>query len=121
MIQQSLSSQKLSKKTQNLLKNFIGYSTMINNSSKFWSESVSNNNFCSCNRDTDLNIDEEQTENNNNINLKKQKESLFKVLPKSDDDKKTYTKEWTKEEHDLLYDEYFKKNNKNIKYLKLNV
>jgi len=115
-----LPSQKLPKKTQNLLKNLKGYSTMLNSSSKFWSDPLTNSNFCSCGCDKDLMIDE-QNDNNNNINtenkLKKNKDSLFKVMPKNEEEKKTFTKEWTKEEHDLLYNEYFKKGNKNIKYL----
>ncbi len=110
-----LPSQKLPKKTQNLLKNLKGYSTMLNSSSKFWSDPLTNSNFCSCGCDKDLTIEEEN--DNNEININKNKDSLFKVIPKNEEEKKTFTKEWTKEEHDLLYNEYFKKGNKNMKYI----
>ena len=53
-----LPSQKLPKKTQNLLKNLKGYSTMLNSSSKFWSDPLTNSNFCSCGCDKDLTIEE---------------------------------------------------------------
>ena len=116
MIQQSsaiLPSQKLPKKTQNLLKNLKGYSTMLNSSSKFWSDPLTNSNFCSCGCNKDLIIEEE----NDNNEIKKNKDSLFKIIQKNEEEKKSFTKEWTKEEHDLLYNEYFKKGNKNMKYI----
>ena len=77
MIQQPssiLPSQKLPKKTQNLLKNLKGYSTMLNSSSKFWSDPLTNSNFCSCGCDKEL--IEEQNDNNPE-NKQKKKQRLF--------------------------------------------
>ena len=64
---------------------------MLNSSSKFWSDPLTNSNFCSCGCDKDLTIEEEN--DNNEININKNKDSLFKVIPKNEEEKKTFTKE----------------------------
>ena len=105
----------ITKSRLNFMKNVRGFSTFLNNSSNYWANSIQNT-ICNCTRDDNIIKNEiEESQNNNNTN-----NNLFKVTNpnlKNENLNKNYTKEWTKEENEILMEQYFKLGNKNLKKL----
>lgn len=108
----------ISKSKLNFIKNVRGFGSLLNNSSNYWKETFDNT-ICGCARDDRLVINEE-------VQYEKKIESLskcpnqkpFKITTDNHTEtKKNYTKEWNKEEIDLLLLNYYTNKIKNWKKL----
>ena len=99
----SLKNTSFSKSKLSFIKNIKNFSSLLNTSSSYWNNAVTNS-FCSCSSR------EEQ------LPLSTTKHSLFKVTSQPSP-QISYTKEWNKHELELLMSSYYKNKIKNWKQL----
>lgn len=108
----------ISKSKLNFIKNVRGFGSLLNNSSTFWKETFDNT-ICGCERDNRLVINEEDQQKMNTESLSKcSNPKPFKITTNEQTEtKKNYTKEWSKEEIELLLLNYYTNKIKNWKKL----
>lgn len=103
------------KKNLTILKNIKGITSFMNNSTNYWSNTFKNA-LCGCDRTEDL--------TNSASSCSTQKNSIFKVTRIISENcissqiGKGKKKDWTKKESELLYNQYYNLNNKDINELK---
>lgn len=103
-------SSSISKSKLNFIKNIRNFGSLLNNSTSYWQDAIDKS-ICNCSRDDTL-IRKELEDKPQPV---KGNTKPFKIV--SSDKKMNYTKEWTKEEIDILIKNYYNLNIKNWKKL----